>query len=47
VDQDDVEDSVMSHNSGLTTENLQELDSFFDHDGWEEEQEDTSLAASR
>jgi hypothetical protein len=39
VDQDDVEDLIQSHNRELTTEDLQELDSFTEHDSGEEEQD--------
>jgi hypothetical protein len=38
MDQDDVEDLVQSHNRDLTTEDLQELDNFIEHDSGEEEQ---------
>jgi hypothetical protein len=38
VDQDDVEDLVKSHNRELTTEDLQELDIFIEHESEEEEQ---------
>jgi hypothetical protein len=40
VDQDDVEDLVKSRSRELTTEDLQELDSFIEHDSGEEEQEE-------
>jgi hypothetical protein len=39
VDQDDVEDLVKPHNREITTEDLQELDSFIEHDSGEQEQE--------
>jgi hypothetical protein len=38
VDQDDVEDLVQPHNRDLNTEDLQELDSFVEHDSGKEEQ---------
>jgi hypothetical protein len=38
VNHNDVEDPIWSHNRGLTTEDLQELDSFIEHDSGEEEQ---------
>jgi hypothetical protein len=38
VDHSDVEDLVKSHNRGLTTEELQELDYFTEHESGEEEQ---------
>lgn len=34
VDQDDVESLVKFHKRGLTTEDLQELDSFIEHGSW-------------
>jgi hypothetical protein len=39
VDQDDVEDLVQSHNSDINTEDLQELDTFTEHDSGEEEEQ--------
>lgn len=38
VDHSDVEDLIQSHNRGLTTEDLQELDNFIEHDSGKEEQ---------
>jgi hypothetical protein len=39
VDTDDVEDLFQSHNRELTTEDLQELASFIEHNSGEEEQD--------
>jgi hypothetical protein len=47
LDRDDAEDIVKSHNRELTTEDLQELDSFTEHDSGEEEQEDDALTTAQ